>query len=191
MPTPISIADQGFKLPVSLANIGTTQTVFTDAGGSAITCQVSASPMPAPFNSDTGWQRLYQNIVFDVKAAGLFTGAGTATTFIPTLQFGNSATAGSNSAVAAMTAQTVTSVSGNWMIEAELMWDPTSTKIFGIFWGWIGNIGTIQAQTYVTPTTLTAANFFATGMHFSVTAAFSGANAANTATLTQFDIDPV
>lgn len=185
MATPLSIADQGFKLPVTLTN-PTAATVFTDAGGSAITCNVSPNQSPV---ADLGLsQKVFQNKIIDIKAAGKVTG-GTTTNFTPVIQLGNSATAGSNTNLIAPAAAAVNSVSATWMLEGELFWDVTSAKIWGVYWGWIN--ATAVTQAVVTATALTAANFFTTGMYFSVSALFSVSNAGNNCSLDQFDVDPV
>jgi hypothetical protein len=192
MSTPISVADQGFKLPVSVTNIGTTQTAFTDAGGSAIVVNLPPYNVQ-PLTSDTDFLRSTQNRPFDLKAWGRVTTA-TTSSFQPSIFVGNNATLASDSSLIAPAAVSIVSASGSWLLEAELMWDVTGLKINGIYWGWIN--GTATAQTIVTSAVaLTAANFFTpaagtpNGLSFLVAVSFSVGNAGNTAWLDGFDAD--
>jgi len=196
MSSPVSIADAARPergiLPVSLTN-PTSATMFTDAGGSAVVTNLTGPVIPIDSDS-MALPKVYQNKPFDVKCWGRFTGGTTTnlTLRVMTSATQISATDGSNTALFSSGAVAVNSVSGNWLLESELIWDVTGLKIAGIFWGWIqGSTNTAITQAVVTPFALTAAQFAANGVSFGVDAIFSATNAGNLVTLDGFDIDPL
>ncbi len=197
MSSPISLADAARPergvIPASLTN-PVAATMFTDAGGSAIVVNLTGAVVPVDSDSPA-LPKVYQNKPFDLKAWGQFTGGTTTNLTIRILTSATqiSATDGSNTATSISTgAVAVNSVSGGWMLEAELMWSTLGLKIAGIFWGFLqGSTNTSIAQTLVTPFSLTAAQFAANGMSFGVDAIFSATNAGNVVTLEGFDIDPL
>lgn len=199
MSSPISLADAARPergvLPVTLTN-PIANTMFTDAGGSAIVVNITGPVLPV--GSDSPAQtKVYQNKPFDLKAWGRATwGVGTNTLAVRVMTSATqiSATDGSNTLLFTSGAVNNTAAtSGSWLLEAELMWDVTSLAIKGIFWGWIENTTVSQAvtQAAVTSFPLTAAQFAANGLSFGVDAIFSATNAGNSVTLDGFDIDPL
>lgn len=196
MSSPVSIADAARPergvLPVSLTN-PTAATMFTDAGGSAVVVNLTGAVIPIDSDS-MALPKVYQNKPFDVKAWGRFTGGTTTnlTVRVMTSATQISATDGSNTALFSSGAVAVNSVSGQWMLESELIWDVTGLKIAGIFWGYIqGSTNTAVTQAVVTPFSLTAAQFGTNGVSFGVDAIFSATNAGNIVYLDGFDIDPL
>lgn len=143
-----------------------------------------------------------QNLTyFVVRAGGRATG-GTTTNFTPTLQFGRSTTAASNTTIGGLTATAFNTASGNWILTGTFSWDPVSGQINGTVGGWAGSGGamTLTAQAGITPVTGQTLAFpatnvngaFSTGevaMFFSVSGLFSASNANNTATLDMFEVE--
>jgi hypothetical protein len=199
MSSPISLSDAARQdrgvLPVTLTN-PTAATVFTDAGGSAIVCNLTGPVVPIDSDQMT-LPKVYQNKPFDLKCWGRATwgvGTNTLTIKVQTTTTQISATAGSNTDLFSSGAVNNTAAtSGSWLLEAELMWDVSSLAIKGIFWGWIDNttVHTAITQAVVTSFPLTAAQFAANGLSFGVDAIFSASNAGNSVTLDGFDIDPL
>ncbi len=199
MSSPISLSDAARLdrgvLPVTLTN-PTAATMFTDAGGSAIVCNLTGPVVPIDSDSMV-IPKVYQNKPFDIKAWGRATwGVGTNTLTVRVLTSATqiSATDGSNTPLFSSGAVNNTgATSGSWFLEAECMWDVTSLVIKGIFWGWIDNttVHTAVTQAVVTSFPLTAAQFAANGLSFGVDAVFSATNAGNLVTLDGFDIDPL
>lgn len=143
-----------------------------------------------------------QNLVsIIVRAAGRATG-GTTTNFTPSIEFGRSTTAASNTVVGALTATAFNTASGNWYIAANLVWDPVSGQINGTIGGFAGSGGamTLTATAAITPVTgqtlafpaTTVSGAYSDGeleMYFSAAGIFSATNAANIAYLDLFEVD--
>jgi uncharacterized membrane protein YbjE (DUF340 family) len=72
-------------------------------------------------------------------------------------------------------------VSDNWLVEIEGMWDPTSTFLRGISYGWIG--GNSVAQT--TLNSNTAASLAA--LQFNIGVTMLNSNPTNQVTVSVFD----
>lgn len=130
---------------------------------------------------------------FKIRAFGRVTG-GTTTNWTPTLQFGRSTTAGTNTTMGSLTARAFNTVSGLWYLTAELAWDVTSGQISGTISGLNGSTAAIDAAALVTPVTgQTAAVLNAQSnvgaFFFSVGGLFSGTNANNMATLDGFEVE--
>jgi len=148
-----------------------------------------------------------------VTAAGRATG-GTTTNWTPSIQISApgagvpSTTGASNTLVAAGTATAYNSVTGNWLLVAELLWDPTSGQINGLKSGFGGSGGaeTVTASAAITPLTgytLTPATSIqsnttpvtipaATGelvLYFAAGGLFSATNAGNIAYLDLFQVE--
>jgi hypothetical protein len=199
MSSPFSLSDAARPdrgvLPVTLTN-PIAATMFTDAGGSAIVCNLTGPVVPIDSDS-TALPKVYQNKPFDIKCWGRATwgvGTNTLTVRVMTSATQISATDGSNTAFFSSGAVNNTAAtSGSWFLEAECMWDVTSLAIKGVFWGWIDNttVHTAVTQAVVTSFPLTAAQFSANGLSFGVDAVFSATNAGNLVTLDGFDIDPL
>lgn len=121
--------------------------------------------------------------IFRVRAFGTVTG-GTTTNFTVKLDYGVSATIGSNTTIADSGAIAVNSESGNWKIEAELYLDSVSGKLQGRFNGWIN--GTEKADTVNTE--IASLTELTEELGFTVTGTFSASNAGSGAKCEGFEI---
>jgi hypothetical protein len=121
-----------------------------------------------------------------IKAWGRVTG-GTTTNFTVKLYSGSSATIGSNTSIATSGAIAVNSVSGNFWLEAEGVWDSTSDKFQGLFRGHIN--GTAVAAAILSSVTQPGADPSTEGNGLTVTGTFSASNASNAAILDGFEVE--
>ena len=148
-----------------------------------------------------------------VTAAGRATG-GTTVNFTPSLLISPAATNGipsltlaSNTTIFSPTAMAFNSANGNWVIKAELTWDPISGQINGLSSGYGGATTqtttastaitpltgyTLTAppstQSYTTPVTIPAATG-EIGFYFAVAGLFSATNAGNLAYLDLLQVE--
>ncbi len=130
---------------------------------------------------------------FKIRAFGRVTG-GTTTNWTPSLQFGRSTTAASNTTMGSLTARAFNTASGLWYLTAELVWDVTSGVISGSISGGNGSTVALDAAALITPVTgQTAAVLNAQtnpgAFFFSVGGLFSATNASNVATLDGFEVE--
>jgi hypothetical protein len=148
-----------------------------------------------------------------VTAAGRATGGGT-TNFTPSIQISGpgagipSTAATGNNTIATGTATAYNTASGNWCLNAELLWDPISGQINGLVNGYGGSGGaqTTTASAALTPQTgFTAAPTVSnqsntvpvtipapTGelvLYFAAAGLFSATNANNIAYLDLFQVE--
>lgn len=149
------------------------------------------------------------NVRISIHASGRATGGGT-TNFQPGIRIGSTTfalpalAAGFGTVVGATTATAFNTASGNWAIDASLLWDPNSGQINGTVAGFSGSNGTmtLTALTAITPLTgytalsaqqnVTAVPSTQTGelqLFFAVTGLFSATNAGNIAYLDQFEVE--
>lgn len=112
---------------------------------------------------------------FALRAWGRVT-SGTSGNVSFSVDFGTSTTQSSNTAIIAPSAAAY-SVSGNWNIDAELVWDSTSKLLNGIYTGWVTSAGTTIASTTITQ--LSAKDFTTNGLGFTVSSFFGTSNAGN------------
>lgn len=162
---------------------GTSELVFTSDGTTPVVLDFPTGGQLA--NAATGPQARR----FAVRAGGRVTG-GTTTNFTPQLQFGTSATPGSNTDLESGGAVAVNSVNGNWFIEFEGTVDSTSNKITGF--GRFGVFGSTLSVTdwTVQDNNVTTADPDANGtLGFVVTGTFSSGNAGNAAYLDYFRLE--
>lgn len=124
-----------------------------------------------------------QGKIIKVRASGKAI-SGTTSNFKATIQYGTSATAGSNTDVAALTNRSYASTTGEWWIEAVFSWDSASQKLNGKFNG--SNLNT--ADTDAVTTQVTSVDLSASGLGFVVSALFGSTNAANIATLSELSL---
>lgn len=126
--------------------------------------------------------------LFGVRAWGRFT-TGTSGTALATIQYGTSVTAGSNTDICALGANTV-ATNGNWSISTELQWDSTSQILRGSMWGTSGDTPTILGLVVNTATKtgvdLTTAS---TSIGLVMSAKFGTSNASNVAFLDGFEME--
>lgn len=149
-----------------------------------------------------------------VTAAGRATG-GTTTNWTPSIQISAAATNGipsttaaSNTTIATGTATAYNSVTGNWLLTVELLWDPTSGQINGLLSGYGGSGGAqttttsaaITPQTGYTATAPTSVQSNTTAvtipaptgelvLYFAAGGLFSATNANNVAFLDNFSAE--
>lgn len=160
--------------PATLSNISTTFTLFKLSSDSTKPVQVF---MP-------GGGRL-DGVRFKVKASGYVTGATTTNATI-TLQYGTSATTGSNTTIEASTARAVNSTTRPWFIEAELITDSVVKALIGSGKSMVGNTLDALAALDNAPTSVDPAS---EGQGFVVGCTFSSGDAGNTCTLKDFSLE--
>lgn len=129
---------------------------------------------------------------FKVRLTGEYTVGATSTTFKPQFRLGTSSTAASNTAIATPTAvstNTASVLSSNFIVEAEMIWDVTSTQLNGTFNSLIYN--TLGTSALITQTTSVTAlgNGGTTGLNFVPTFTFSAASTSNSVTVLDFAIE--
>lgn len=124
-----------------------------------------------------------QGRLIKVRASGKAI-SGTTSNFKATIQYGTSATAGSNTDVAALTNRSYVSTTGEWWIEAFFSWDSVSQKLNGKFNG--SNLNTADADAVTTQAT--SVDLSVSGLGFVVSALFGTSNAANIATLSELSL---
>lgn len=112
---------------------GTTILAFTTDGTVPVVCPLMSCEQLAGANSAKKSRQIR------VTAYGRVTGGGT-TNYTATLQFGTSATPGSNTTIEASTARAVNSEAENWVISVDLTLDSTSNKLNGRGWSQVGNL---------------------------------------------------
>lgn len=123
---------------------------------------------------------------FRVRVWGRTTG-GTTTNVTIALYLGTNATFSNNTKLATTGAVACNSTSGNFFLETYMLYDTTSNKIQGYFWGFSNGVA-------VSPTVQSAAvtgfSDTAEGQGLTVTALFSATNAGNTAFIDGFELIP-
>lgn len=152
----------------------------------AAACFVTASDSTKPCILYFPTVPTLQTILFDIRAWGRFT-TGTSGTALATLQYGTSATAASNTDIAALGANTV-ATNGNWSLHVELQWDSTSQILRGWMEGISGDTPTMLGPIVNTATKssvdLTVAG--GSGVGLVMSAKFGTSNASNVAFLDGF-----
>lgn len=168
------------KLP-SAANsgsAGTSAVKFVDTTSSAA---VIVLPIP-------GSNKL-KNSAFRVIAQGRVTTAG-AYTYLATLYYSTSATVASGDRVALQSALTLTSATRSWRIEADFIWDSTSSVLTGRY-NTIGGADTSAVVSNTIATTeQTSVDLSTEGLGFTVGITFGTGSASNAAYLDRFELIP-
>lgn len=178
------------KLKPAELNLGGTSTsekVFQDTTGAAIVL-----PFPAA-GQICGPQGPAVNRMGKIRvtASGRLTGGGT-TNFTPQLQWGVSATPGSNVDLESGAAIAVNSVSGFWFLEAELYVDDASGKMGGfVRHGVYGSTTTVSDWTEIDNDITGVDPDGNTVQGFVVTGTFSAGFAGNAAYLDIFQLEKV
>lgn len=160
--------------------------------------QVFNNSVSSTTQTSTAYGAHFENVNaawFNIRAFGRVTG-GTTTNWTPTLQFGRSTTAGSNTTMGSLTARAFNTASGLWYLVAQLVWDVTSGQISGSIQGGNGATLALDAAALITPVTGQTATVLnaATNpgaLYFSIGGLFSGTNAGNVATLDGFEVEDV
>lgn len=133
-------------------------------------------------------------VAFRVRAWGRVTTGGSLT-FLATLYSGTSTTAASNTAITALSAQTVATTSANWLLVATFVWDGTSGKLMGTksadsFNGTTPTIETAAVTTAISSVDLTKAGVTGTsGNSLVMGGTFGTGNASNKAWLDGFCLE--
>jgi hypothetical protein len=207
------------KPAASLANPITTAVVFqqTSSPIATVAATQTAKAVFVKYNGfsqyGVGVSNNVELVRIRVTAAGRATG-GTTVNFTPSLLIapaaantGISLTLATNTTVFSPTAMAFNSASGNWVITAELLWDPISGQINGLSSGYGGattqtttavtaitpltgytQSPTVSSQSYTTAVTIPAP----TGemvLYFGVAGLFSTTNAGNIAYLDLLQVD--
>lgn len=123
---------------------------------------------------------------FKIRFSGTYTlNAGAANTAGINLYLGTSATLGSDTQIATLTAGGTPSTSGQFYLEALILWDSTTGKISGTFKGSIGNTFTAEAALSASATAATSAalSFIPSGVY--------GNAGGGTLTVAEYAIDQV
>jgi len=178
-------------LPSAELNLGGTSTsekqfLTASASGGRAAGQPLACRIPG---SNT-----LSNRCFTIVVAGRVTG-GTTTNFTLNLYLGASTTISNNTEIATTGANALASLSGNFKLICECMWDSTSGKLQGIMYGWVTT--TAVAQVIMTSVTTKPVLSGETNLNLSssapdnsltVTGTFSSGNAANVAYVDTFEV---
>lgn len=139
------------------------------------------------FSSD-----FFDGRAFRVRVAGKFT-SGVATNDLKIgLYLGTSATLGSDLAVTSITTGTSGNfgvVSGNFLLEAMLVWDVTSGKVGGILESGLINPSGVAGTVSTPAATTQVAAALASNLNFVASAKWNAANAGNKVFVTEFAID--
>ena len=139
------------------------------------------------FTSDS-----FNGRAFKVRAQGTFTSGVASNDLQIALYLGTSATVGSDLEITSVTTGTsgnFGAVSGNFILEALLIWDLTTAKVNGLItdgvigpYGIAGTLATQAATTQVAAAAITNLNFVCS-------AKWNAANSGNVVNLTEFAID--
>ena len=107
-----------------------------------------------------------QTAAFRFRARGHATTVGSHNV-TPKVSYGVSATAGSNTIIAAASARAVATTTAGWLIEGTLQWDSTSKVLSGVFWAVNGSTPTLDALAALT-STVSSVDFTQSGLGLSV-----------------------
>jgi hypothetical protein len=121
-------------------------------------------------------------IPFIVRAAGLITAPGSSA-FQIDLNLGTALAPTLFSTGITRLQPVLTSTNDNWLLEIYGLWDPTSTFVRGIGYGWVGSLAVAQSALINN----TAANLAALQFNIGITGL--NANPSNQLTLTEFSAD--
>ena len=121
-------------------------------------------------------------IPFYVRAAGLITAPGSGA-FQIDINLGTALAPTLFSTGNTRLVPVLTSTNDNWLLEIEAMWDPTSTFVRGIGYGWVG----AQSVAQVALNSNTAVSLAA--LQFNIGITFLNANPSNQLTVTEFSAD--
>lgn len=157
----------------------TSATVFTSDGTIPVVLDL-------PSAEQLGGANGAGSSIIRVTAWGRVTG-GTTVNYTATLQFGTSATAGSNTTIEASTARAVNSENENWFITALCILDKTSNKLNGIGTSMVGAL--VDAAATLDNQASTADPDGNGTLGFVVAGTFSSGNAGNLAYLDGFTLE--
>ena len=176
------------KKAATIVNALTNDSIFLQSENSAYAAFVSAyqgSAGPGLSLLDGGTIR--------VRATGKVT-TGASSTLIATLYYSAAAKTaityngtGVTATAATFTSAAYATTTGNWLLEADFVWDYTSLKMNGRFRAVSGPTPVVVADTVVAQ--LTAVDLSLPGCGFVLGAHFGTSNAGNIATLSNFTLE--
>jgi hypothetical protein len=176
------------KKAATIVNALTNDNIFLQSENSSAAAYVSAY-----MGGLVGGTSSLDGRIIRVRASGKVT-TGTSSTLIATLYY-SAAVKGAityNGTGVTATAATFTSAayattSGNWLLEADFVWDYTSLKMNGRFRAISGPTPVVVGDTVVAQ--LTSVDLSLPGAGFACGAHFGSSNAGNIATLSEFILE--
>jgi hypothetical protein len=156
----------------------TTETIFTSDGTIPVICPLPPLQLTGDAGATTGGASMFR-----VRAYGRVTTAG-AYTFAVRLYYGTSATVASNTAISLAQSASVSTISTNWRIEADCVYDGSSGRL--IVNSAKTAIHTTTCEAGASITGVTSNNLTQQG--FVVSATFGTGSATNAAYLDGFEI---
>jgi len=154
---------------ISVTSGGINYAFPSKVGGTGSGVKIFPSLLTATLPAGLQVPSTAQGQIMTIKAAGTMFLHGTSPTIIPTLQFGNSLTSGSNTTVSALTsAQLFSSTAANypWMVKFDLQGDNGSGIVQVVSTTWVANG---VSSTSFTNTSITGINWlgvFSDGNNF-------------------------
>lgn len=176
------------KRATALTNPLSTDSIFLQADNSAKSAFVSAYQ-----EGMVGGTSGIDGKPFYVRACGKVT-TGASSTLIVTIYYSTAASSsvtyngtGVSTTGVTVTTGAIATTSGNWILEAEFLWDYTSKQLNGQFWGFSSPTPTVISPTVTTQ--LTSVDLSVPGPGFIVGTHFGTTGAANVNTLTEFMLE--
>ena len=176
------------KRATALTNPLTNDSIFLQADNSALTAYVSAYQ-----GGMVAGTSLLDGRPFYVRASGKVT-TGASSTLIVTIYYSAAASAaiaynttGVSTTGVTLTTGSIATTSGNWMLEAEFLWDYTSKQLNGVFTGLSSPTPTVA--TAAAATQITAVDLSVPGPGFTCGCHFGTTGAANVCTLSEFVLE--
>lgn len=176
------------KKAVPITNALTNDSIFLQSDSSSLAAYVSA--YQGGLVSGTS---LLDGKAFYVRATGKVT-TGASSTVIVTLWYSPTARTsityngtGVLTTGVTLTTGAIATTSGNWMLEAEFLWDSVSKQLNGVFTGLSSPTPTVVSPTAATQ--LTSVDLSVPGPGFMVGTHFGTTGAANVNNLTEFVLE--
>jgi len=140
------------------------------------------NPLAATDTTGVFQGRAASALPFYIRAAGLITAPGSSA-FQIDINLGTALAPVLFSTGVQRLQPVLTSTNDNWALKIEGMWDPTSTFVRGIGYGWVGSLQIAQAALVNN----TAASVAA--LQFNIGITFLNSNPTNSLTVTEFSAD--
>lgn len=180
------------SIPLQTGVVGAANGLFPGSNGSVLVPPYGAASQVPNNNSRPYFSSdFFDGRAFKVRVTGKFT-SGVATNDLKIgLYLGTSATLGSDLAVTsiATSAGNFGAVSGNFLLEALLVWDATSGKVGGILENGLINPSGVAGTVSTPIATTQVAAAAASNLNFVASAKWNAANANNKVIVTEFAID--